>query len=132
MRKPKLFISHAWTYNDQYHRLVEMLNDRSYFDFKNHSVPEHDPLDFDTIEELEEKLRNKVEKCDVVIVLAGMYATYREWITKEIEMAVEYGKPIIAVKPWGQVNIPRIITDNADEIIGWNTDPIVAAIRRHI
>lgn len=67
--------------------------------------------------------------CQVVIVLAGMYATYSDWINKEIGIANEYGKPILGVKPWGQERIPQIVQDNADKIVGWNTDSIVNAIR---
>jgi hypothetical protein len=37
----------------------------------------------------------------VVLILAGVYATYSKWIDAEIRIAKEYGKPIIAIEPWG-------------------------------
>ena len=129
MRKIRLFISHAWDYNKQYYNLVRLLEERSYFDFYNHSVPKHDPLDARTVRELEERLRNQMENCHVVLVIAGVYATYRDWIKKEIKMAKGYGKPIIGVRPRGQVRISQIVQDNADKIVGWTADSVVSAIR---
>jgi len=129
MRKIRLFISHAWDYNKQYYNLVRLLEERPYFDFYNHSVPKHDPLDARTVRELEERLRNQMGNCHVVLVIAGVYPTYRDWIKKEIKMAKGYGKPIIGVRPRGQVRISQIVQDNADKIVEWNTDSVVSAIR---
>jgi len=72
--------------------------------------------------------------CHVVLILAGVYATYSTWINREIYIAkkeFQYPKPIIAIKPWAQTNISQIVAENADEIVGWNTDSIVNAIRRN-
>jgi hypothetical protein len=41
----RLFISHAWDYNDDYYTLEGMLRDSPNFAFRNYSVPKHDPLD---------------------------------------------------------------------------------------
>lgn len=54
-----------------------------------------------------------------------------KWIQREIDIAVEYGKPIIGIKPWGQEKIPQAVAKVAKEIVGWNTDSIVSAIRKH-
>ena len=32
-----LFISHSWAYSDAYDRLVDMLNTKTYFEYKNYS-----------------------------------------------------------------------------------------------
>ena len=129
MKKIRLFISHAWDYNKQYYNLVRLLEQRAYFDFYNHSVPKHDPLDARTVRELEDRLRDKMGNCHVVLVIAGVYSTYRDWIKKEIKMAKGYGKPIIGVRPRGQVRISQIVQDNADKIVGWTADSVVSAIR---
>jgi len=70
-----------------------------------------------------------MRNCQVVIVLAGMYATYRDWIQKERRMAKEYGKPIVGVRPWGQERTSQVVQDNADRIVGWNANSVVGAIR---
>lgn len=131
MYKPRIFISHAWAYNDKYYRLLELLEQRKYFDYYNHSVPEHDPLDFRRKSELEQLLRNQIRGCNCVIVIAGVYPSYREWIQKEIQIAVEMGKPIIGVRPWGQERISTEVSNNADIIVGWNTESVVQAIRNY-
>lgn len=132
MQRTRIFISHAWLYNSEYYRLVELLEDYPDFDFYNHSVPEHDPLDFETTKELEQKLLNQMRGSQAVIVIAGMYAAYRNWIQKEIEVAKSWGKPIIGVKPWGQLNIPKVVTDNADIVVGWNAKSVVDAINKTV
>ena len=70
--------------------------------------------------------------CHVVIVLAGVYATYSKWINIELDLA-ESGftnrKPILAIRPRGQVNISSRVRDSADKIVGWNTESVVSAIR---
>ncbi len=66
--------------------------------------------------------------------MAGVYSSYSKWINKEIVIANKgfaNPKPIIGIIPWGQTNISKIVQDNADEMVGWNTESIVAAIRRH-
>ena len=42
------------------------------------------------------------------------------------------GKPILAIIPWGNKNIPKAISDVVpiENIVGWNTNSIVSAIRR--
>lgn len=40
-------------------------------------------------------------------------------------------KPIIGIRPWGNANISQVVQDSAGEIVGWNTESIVSAIRRH-
>jgi len=94
-----IFISHAWDYNDEYYRLEELLNDADGFEWKNYSVPEHDEIDSTSDEELEEALRNQIRPTNVVLITSGMYVAYREWIQKEIDIALEMNKPIIGIMP---------------------------------
>ena len=123
----RLFISHAWGYNDEYYKLEKMLVAYPNFEFRNYSVPEHDS--FDTGASLTKKLLDRMNPAQVVIVLAGMYATHSKWIQFEIDEAKRLKKPIICVKPWGQERIPQSIQDNAAIIHGWNVAPIVSSIR---
>ena len=127
----RIFISHAWTYNENYHRLVKMLNEASYFKWQNYSVPQHNPLGTSTDRELEKALHNQIGPTHIVIILSGMYATYRKWIQKEIDIASGMGKPIIGVKSWGQERVPQTVQDVAKEMVGWNTPSIINVIRKH-
>lgn len=130
-----LFISHAWRYGDDYDRMVKLLNSAPNFSWRNYSCPEHDPaIDPDTPagkRELEEALKRQISPVNCVIILSGMYVSYSEWIQKEIDISVSYNKPIIGIKPWGQEKVPQAVREVAREIVGWNTDSIVSAIRKH-
>ena len=130
-----LFVSHAWRYNDDYYRLERMLRDTLLFKWRNYSVPEHDPLinpnSFVGKSKLTELLVRQVKPVNCVLILGGMYAAHSEWILKEIEIAKNYKKPIIGIYPWGQQNMPIAVQNSANELVGWNTNTIVAAIRRN-
>lgn len=123
-----LFISHAWTYNDEYYRLIQLLDDAPSFHYRNYSVPEHDPLGTRTNHQLREALGRQIRPVNCVLVLAGMYANYRDWMKAEIEIAQGFDKPIIGLRPWGQQRIPLEV-QNAAHMVSWNTASIVQAIR---
>ena len=58
-----------------------------------------------------------------------MYANNREWMEKEIEIAQNYNKPIISIKPWGNTKTPVYIQNIADIEVAWNTNSIIQAIK---
>lgn len=124
----KLFISHSWSYNDDYYRLVEYLNDASNFDWQNLSVPEHDPI---TDAEIRRRLRKQIKPSSAVLILAGMYVRHSDAIQMEIDLAEYYDKPIIGIRPWGNERAPQAVKDAAAEMVGWNTSSIVDAVRRY-
>lgn len=135
MKTYNLFISHSWSYSDAYENLIALLEKRLYFSFRDYSVPRDDPIhNAPNSRELYESIKRQMTQCHVVLILAGVYATYSTWIKKEIHIAkneFQYPKPIVAIKPWAQTNTSQVVADNADEIVGWNTDSIADAIRRH-
>lgn len=126
-----LFISHAWDYNEAYHRLLVMLKTAPNFQFANYSVPEHDPLSVDTDLALTRALYRQMRPSSIVLILAGMYANHRYWIQKEVDIAQELGKPIIGLVPRGQERTPVVIQNAAEVMVNWSTASIVDAIRRH-
>ena len=133
MRTYNLFISHSWAYSDKYEKLERLLKQRSYFAFKNYSIPKNDPLHTSgTDKELFEAILRKMQPCSVALILAGVYATYSKWIQKEIQIAQKKfttPKPIIAIEHWGSKKTSQIVKSNASRIVKWNTESIVSAIR---
>ena len=126
-----LFISHSWSYSDKYDRLVELLDAKSGFSYKNYSVPKNDPIhNANSTEQLKLAIANQIKPASCVLIMAGVYSTYSKWINIEIEIANLMSKPIIAVEPWGAERTSSVVKNNADEIVKWNTDSIVDAIRR--
>ncbi len=116
MRTFNLFISHSWKYSNTYEQLVALLKNRGYFNFKNYSVPRVDPIigaqdDF----ALYSAIRSQMAPSSVVIILAGVYASYSKWIDAEIRIAQEYRKPIIAIEPWGSERTSMKVREGANK-----------------
>ena len=133
MKTYNLFISHSWNYSDSYDRLVNLLNERRYFAFRNYSVPPDDPIHgAGTDAQLRQAIRNRMTPCHVVLILAGVYATYSKWINTEIDLAQKgftHAKPIVAIRPRGSERISERVRLAADRVVRWNTESIVEAIR---
>ena len=133
MRTFNLFVSHSWTYGDAYDRLVNLLQARPYFQFRNYSVPQDDPIhNAGTDAQLREAILRQMAPCSAVLILAGVYATYSKWINIEIDLAKRgfmYPKPVIAIRPWGSERTSVPVREAADREVGWNTESIVSAIR---
>lgn len=125
----RLFISHSWNYDD-YEKMVKLLEGRGYFDFQESSVPATDPLTGSN-QQVWDAIYNKIRWAQVIILTAGVYATYSGSIKKEIEFAKSIRKPIIAVVPLGNERTSSLC-GYADEVVGWRADSIVDAVRRHV
>lgn len=135
MKTYNLFISHSWSYSDAFDRLKDLLDNRTYFSYHDYSVPKDAPVYTSaTDKELYEAILSRMRPCHIVMIMAGVYSTYSKWINKEIQAAKKgllNPKPIIGVKPWGQTNVSSVVVENADALVGWNTESIVNAIRRY-
>ena len=110
-----------------------MLNSGKYFRFRNYSVPRDDPIHNATSDkQLEQAIRNQMAHGSVVLILAGVYATYSKWINIEIDLAksgFQWPKPIIAIEPWASNRTSAKVKQAADIIVGWNTESIIEAIK---
>ena len=131
LRDYHILISHSWDYDNHYQTICNWFNNASNFKWTNYSVPLTNPLDVKSKSELKQKLRNRISLCSCVIILSGMYVAYSDWIDYEIDVAKEFGKPIIGVKPWGQERIPSKVQNHADVIVGWNSASVVQAVREY-
>ena len=133
MKTRNLFISHSWSYSNYYESLVNLLNKRPYFSFRDYSVPKGNPIHTNgTDQQLYQAIRNHISPCSVVLILAGVYASYSKWIDKEIYIAkngVYAPKPIVAIEPWGSERTSVPVKEAADRVVRWNTESIVSAIR---
>ena len=133
-RTYKLFVSHGWEYADEYDGLVNLLR-RSALRWSNLSIEKDNPVGPNPLLQrsnlrLIRELTTRIREADCVLILAGMYSKYSDWIQSEIELAQEFGKPIVGVRPRGQERIPwevRVAVGN--RMVNWSTDSIVAEIR---
>ncbi len=125
----RLFISHAWSYSDNYNRIVEFLNASTHFEWTNYSVPETKAFETNTNFSLSEKIKMQIRPVQCVIILAGMYVAHSEWIQFEIDVAKALNKPILGILPWGQERIPVAVANASNKMVGWNTATIIEGIR---
>lgn len=129
LKTRNLFISHGWSYESHYNTLVSWLNEEPNFYWKNYSVPSDDSCPDKTKKGLKSCLTRQISPAQGIIILAGMWAAYSEWIEYEIDEAVRLVKTIIGVRPWGQERTPIKVQNAADIIVGWNRSSIVQAVR---
>jgi antiphage defense system Thoeris ThsB-like protein len=92
-----LFISHSWSYGNDYQNLCALLGGASGFQYRNYSVPRDDPVhDAPNVQELYGAIWQQMTFCHVVIILAGKYATFSKWIDREIQCAkADLEKPVL-------------------------------------
>lgn len=130
-KKYPLFISHCWDYRDKYYT-VEGWIDESDIDWKNMSIPAHDPKDTKSDEELEQVIDNHIRHSSLfIIIIAGMYVSQknRTWINKEIDIAQKYNKKILAIKPWGSQRTSERIKEVADKLVSWQSSSVINGIK---
>lgn len=130
-----VFISHSWDYTHHYDTLAGWIfgerwsSGQASIDFRNYSVPSTNPIhNAPNAEALRLAIFNQIARCHVVVIPTGMYAHYSKWIRKEIDGAAYYGKPIVAVNPWGQQRGSGVVSAAASRTVGWNKQPVVDAI----
>lgn len=134
-RQIHVFISHAWAYSAHYDTLEKWIfqekwsSGQASLDFRDYSVPRHNPIhNVTSTKALQDAIFNQISRSHVVVIPSGMYATHSNWIQKEIDGAKLYGKPILAVNPWGQERKAGVVLNNANIGVGWNKQPLINAI----
>ena len=133
-RQIHIFISHAWDYSGHYGTLADWIFDELWsvgqasLDLRDYSIPRSDPIhNAPNDSALRAAIFDKISRSHVVIIPTGMYVNYSKWIQKEIEGAQAYGKPILAVNPWGQLRKSSVVAA-ADMVVGWNKQPVISGI----
>ena len=130
MTTPNIFISHRWADQVHYYNLVNKFDS---YDFKHldYSVPQHDPLDVIRTIQIKAALREQVRQCNYFLIFANMSIGNSSWCKYEVELASDYKKPILSVRPHGYTgNVPLFI-QNADTeggAVGFNTPSIIRKI----
>ena len=108
-----------------------MLENRGDFKVEFTEASPENPIQSVKNKDIRMELRHRIEQSDIVLGIAGMYASYSDWMRWELNRAKEYHIPIIGIIPRGQKNISKVVSNRAKEKVRWNTESIVDAIRRN-
>lgn len=127
----RIFISHSWSYPDDLIKLRGLLEERGYFNVEFQEAGNDEPINSENAAYIKRALKTKITNSDIVLAIAGMYASYSDWIAWEVETAYENGIPIIGVIPRGQERISATATKYSIIDVRWNTESIVDAIRTY-
>jgi hypothetical protein len=127
-----IFISHSWAYIDDLNSLKRLLENRGYFNVQFEEATPDVPINSDNAYYIRQRLKQKITNSDVILGIAGIYASHSEWMAWELDKAIELGKPIIGVVPRGAERISTVVSSRANEVVRWNTDSIVAAVRKWV
>jgi hypothetical protein len=130
-RTHRIFISHSWAYTDTLESLRNLLDSRGYFSATYEESTKDKPIDSENESYVKKRLAEKIENSDIVIGLAGIYASHSDWIAWELDKAIELKVPVVGVIPRGQERVSKVVLDRAIEVVNWNTESIVRAVREN-
>ena len=125
-----IFISHSWNYPDDLENLRSLLRNRGYFNVEFEEASANEPINSENATYIKQRLKQKIENSNIVLGIAGIYASYSEWMAWELDKAIELGVPIVGVVPRGQERISTTVSSRSKEDVHWNTESIVEAIRK--
>lgn len=126
-----VFISHSWDHVDDLKNLRNLLEKRGYFHVEFEEASPEEPINSENSAYIRRRLKGKISNSDIVLGIAGMYASYSDWMKWELDTAMAEGIPIVGVIPRGQERISNVVSSRAKECVRWNTESIVEAIRKH-
>lgn len=126
-----VFISHSWTYIDDLKNLRSLLEKRGYFSVDFQEASPDEPINSTNANYIKANLKKRILESNIVLGIAGIYASYSDWIAWELKVAYDNNIPIVGVVPRGKERISQTVDKYSIENVKWNTESIVAAIRSH-
>ena len=124
-----IFISHSWAYVEDLRSLKKLLESRGYFNVQFEEATPDVPINSENAAYIRQRLRQKIANSNIVLGIAGIYASHSEWMQWELDKAIELGVPIVGVVPRGAERVSAVVSSRAKQVVRWNTESIVEAIR---
>lgn len=97
-------------------------------DFVDLSIPKAHPVKVEDDLQLAREIQDRIRASDVLLVFAGMYVNFSEWVKLETLCAFFDHCPIIAVAPNGQERVAATATKFANRTVRWRGDSIRNAV----
>ena len=126
----RLYVSHLFEPDDEYHRVFEYLESAKNFYYRNLSAPDRLPRSREK-EAIKEEMRRQMADAEIVIVLARQYP--RDAVLTEFQAlyAKACDKPRIVIEPFGTTQpVSARLLELADEVLPWNERSLADAVRR--
>lgn len=120
--------SHGWEADEDYLRLFEYLESTTNFFYENVLPPQSSP-EGETVAQRRTRVLDAMKQAEVLVVISGQYAAYRDWLDFEIGAAQAHNRPIVLVEPFGPNDPPDALKGQATQIVGWNSRSLEDAIR---
>ena len=130
-REYKIFVSHSWQYKDTLEALRALINARGYFSATYEESTKDQPINSSNESYIKTRLAQKIGSSDIVLALAGVYASHSSWMAWELDKALNLNVPIVGVIPRGQERISTIVSSRSVLGVRWNTESIISAIRQY-
>jgi hypothetical protein len=125
----RVFVTHNWHDSDDYVRVFEFLESAKNFFYRNTSTPDAPPSAVDS-ESVRADLRKQIDAAEVVVALASLYSGSPDLTIFQMNYAQSQKKPVLLIGFFGvRQEIPKLLTDRADEVGEWNDRQMVDAIR---
>ncbi|MDH4462060.1 MAG: TIR domain-containing protein [Flectobacillus sp.] len=128
-RDYKIFVSHSWSHSDDLEALRGILNERGYFNVEFTEASKEVPINSENASYIKMVLKNRITNSDIVLAIAGVYASHSDWMVWELATAKNNEIPIVGVIPRGQERISQEVYQSSIVNVRWNTESIVDAIR---
>jgi hypothetical protein len=125
----KIFICHSWANSADLEGLQNLLNKRGYFNVEFTEVTKDVPINSNNATYIKSQLKEKIVNSDIVLALAGVYASHSDWMIWEMDTAIVNSIPIVGIIPRGQERISQEVYYRSKTDVNWNTESIVEAIR---
>ena len=126
-----LFVSHSWDHDDTLQSLKNLLNSRGYFPAVYTQIEKDCPINSEKAAVVKANITKRLQDSDVVLAIAGVFASHSDWMQWEMDKAKELGLNVIGVIPWGQQHISTEVYSRSVKDVRWNADSIVDAIREY-
>ena len=129
-----IFLTHAWRFHDDWSQFSELLDKSPGVNWRNFSLPWHDPAMNANTEVggrfIRDFLETQIIPVHAVVLLTGVYSivSARRWCDVEVEMARKHNKPLIGVPAVGGTSVPPDVVKLCDAICDWDAASLLTTI----
>lgn len=89
--------------------LRNLLEKRGYFHVEFEEASPEEPINSENSAYIRRRLKEKISNSDIVLGIAGMYASYSDWMKWELDTAIAEEVPIVGVIPRGKREFQKLL-----------------------